>query len=74
MVLAAIPVLGLHIGQSGVATLPGSPALQAGLPGRRQGTFQARTPTRSEIVTQGSSHTDLKHLDLGQAARGDPGR
>ena len=36
MLLAAVPVLGLHIGQSGVATLPGSHALQAGLPGRRQ--------------------------------------
>ncbi len=33
MIAAAAPVVGLHIGQSGVNTLPAEPALQAGLPG-----------------------------------------
>ena len=46
LVLAAVPVLGLHIGQSGVATLPGScPPSRATLPS--PGTSPARTPTRS---------------------------
>jgi uncharacterized membrane protein YdfJ with MMPL/SSD domain len=61
MVLAAVPVLGLHIGQSGVATLPGSlPAKQGYLAVARY--FPGQDPNPVEIVTQGSSRTD--HADL----------
>jgi len=61
MLLAAIPVLGLHIGQSGVATLPGSlPSKQGYLAVARY--FPGQDPNPVEIVTQGSSHTD--HTDL----------
>jgi putative drug exporter of the RND superfamily len=61
MLLAAIPVLGLHIGQSGVATLPGSlPSKQGYLAVARY--FPGQDPNPIEIVTQGSSHAD--HADL----------
>ncbi len=61
MVLAAVPVLGLHIGQSGVATLPGSlPSKQGYLAVARY--FPGQDPNPVEIVTQGSSHAD--HTDL----------
>ncbi|HJZ09123.1 MAG TPA: MMPL family transporter, partial [Trebonia sp.] len=61
MLLAAVPVLGLHIGQSGVATLPGSlPSKQGYLAVARY--FPGQDPNPVEIVTQGSSHTD--HTDL----------
>ena len=61
MVLAAVPVLGLHIGQSGVATLPGSlPSKQGYLAVARY--FPGQDPNPVEVVTQGSSHTD--HTDL----------
>ncbi len=61
MLLAAVPVLGLHIGQSGVATLPDSlPAKQGYLAVARY--FPGQDPNPVEIVTQGSSHAD--HTDL----------
>jgi putative drug exporter of the RND superfamily len=61
MLLAAVPVLGLHIGQSGVATLPGSlPSKQGYLAVATY--FPGQDPNPVEIVTQGSSHTD--HTDL----------
>src|SRR6202020_3304260 len=61
LVLAAVPVLGLHIGQSGVATLPGSmPSKQGYLAVARY--FPGQDPNPVEIVTQGSSHAD--HTDL----------
>jgi uncharacterized membrane protein YdfJ with MMPL/SSD domain len=61
MLLAAVPVLGLHIGQSGVATLPGSlPSKQGYLAVTKY--FPGQDPNPVEIVTEGSSHTD--HTDL----------
>ncbi len=61
MLLAAVPVLGLHVGQSGVATLPGSlPSKQGYLAVARY--FPNQDPDPVEIVTQGSSDTD--HTDL----------
>ena len=61
MLLAAVPVLGLHIGQSGVATLPDTlPSKQGYLAVARY--FPGQDPNPVEIVTQGSSHTD--HTDL----------
>jgi putative drug exporter of the RND superfamily len=61
LLLAAVPVLGLHIGQSGVATLPDSlPSKQGYLAVARY--FPDQDPNPVEIVTQGSSHAD--HTDL----------
>ena len=61
MLLAAVPALVLHIGQSGVATLPGTlPSKQGYLAVARY--FPGQDPNPVEIVTQGSSHTD--HTDL----------
>jgi putative drug exporter of the RND superfamily len=61
MLLAAVPVLGLHIGQSGVATLPDSlPSKQGYLAVARY--FPGQDPNPVEIVTQGSSHTDRTDL------------
>ena len=61
MLLAAVPVLGLHIGQSGVATLPDTlPSKQGYLAVARY--FPGQDPNPVEIVTQGSSHAD--HTDL----------
>jgi uncharacterized membrane protein YdfJ with MMPL/SSD domain len=66
MLLAAVPVLGLHIGQSGVATLPGSlPSKQGYLAVARY--FPGQDPNPVEIVTQGSSHTDRTDLARLQA-------
>jgi uncharacterized membrane protein YdfJ with MMPL/SSD domain len=66
MLLAAVPVLGLHIGQSGVATLPGSlPSKQGYLAVARY--FPGQDPNPAEIVTQGSSHTDRTDLARLQA-------
>ena len=48
MVLAAVPVLGLHIGQSGVTALPGNlPSKQGYLAVQRYFPGQARTRSRS---------------------------
>jgi uncharacterized membrane protein YdfJ with MMPL/SSD domain len=67
MLLAAVPVLGLHIGQSGVATLPDSlPSKQGYLAVARY--FPGQDPNPVEIVTQGSSHTDLARLQATLAA------
>ena len=53
MVLAAVPVLGLHIGQSGIATLPGTlPSKQGYLAVARY--FPGQDPNPVEIVTQGA--------------------
>jgi len=61
MLLAAVPVLGLHLGQSGVATLPGSlPSKQGYLAVTRY--FPGQDPNPVEIVTQGSSPTDRTDL------------
>ena len=70
MLLAAVPVLGLHVGQSGVATLPGSlPSKQGYLAVARYFPGQDTNPV--EIVTQGSSdadHADLARLQARLAA------
>lgn len=61
MTVAAVPVLGLHTGQSGVATLPGTlPSKQGYLAVARY--FPSQDPDPVEIVTQGNSPTD--HADL----------
>jgi putative drug exporter of the RND superfamily len=67
MFLAAVPVLGLHIGQSGVATLPGTvPSKQGYLTVAKY--FPRQDPYPVEIVTAGSSPTDRRDLAKLQAA------
>jgi putative drug exporter of the RND superfamily len=67
MVLAAVPVLGLHIGQSGVATLPGTlPSKQGYLAVAKY--FPRQDPYPVEIVTAGSSPADRRDLAKLQAA------
>jgi RND superfamily putative drug exporter len=72
MVLAAVPVLGLHIGQSGVATLPGNlPSKQGYLAVQRYFPGQSQDPV--EIVAVGgggAARADLAKLDAVLA--GDP--
>ena len=66
MFLAAVPVLGLHIGQSGVATLPDYlPSKQGYLAVARY--FPGQDPYPVEIVTQGGSPTDRTDLARLQA-------
>ena len=66
LVLAAVPVLGLHIGQSGVATLPGSmPSKQGYLAVARY--FPHQDPNPVEVVTWGGSPAD--HRDLARLQR-----
>ena len=70
MIVAALPVLGLHIGQSGVATLPGTlPSKQGYLAVARY--FPGQHPNPVEIVAQGNSpadHADLATLQAALAA------
>ena len=55
MVLAAVPALGLHIGQSGVTTLPGNlPSKQGYLAVQRYFPGQSQEPV--EIVAAGGRH------------------
>jgi len=72
MVLAAVPVLGLHIGQSGVTTLPGNlPSKQGYLAVQRYFPGQSQNPV--EIVSAGGTGTaraDLAKLEAVLA--GDP--
>ncbi len=72
MVLAAVPVLGLHIGQSGVTTLPGNlPSKQGYLAVQRYFPGQSQDPV--EIVSVGGTGTaraDLAKLEAVLA--GDP--
>jgi RND superfamily putative drug exporter len=72
MVLAAVPVLGLHIGQSGVTTLPGNlPSKQGYLAVQRYFPGQSQDPV--EIVSvggAGSARADLSKLEA--ALAGDP--
>ncbi|MGZ4358767.1 MAG: MMPL family transporter [Gaiellaceae bacterium] len=64
MLAAASPTLGLHIGASGVSTLPGSvPSKQGYLALQRE--FPAQAPSPAQIVVQGgnaSVRTDLVAL------------
>ncbi len=70
MVLLAVPVLGLHIGQSGVATLPDSlPSKQGYLAVERY--FPGQDPNPVEIVAVGGERTaraDLAKLETVLAA------
>ena len=72
MVLAAVPVRGLHIGQSGVTTLPGNlPSKQGYLAVQRYFPGQSQDP--AEIVSvggAGSARADLAKLET--ALAGDP--
>jgi uncharacterized membrane protein YdfJ with MMPL/SSD domain len=72
MVLAAVPVLGLHIGQSGVTTLPGNlPSKQGYLAVQRY--FPGHSEDPVEIVSVGGTGTaraDLAKLEAVLA--GDP--
>jgi uncharacterized membrane protein YdfJ with MMPL/SSD domain len=61
MVLAAVPVLGLHIGQSGVATLPDSAASKQGYVAVAK-YFPSQDPYPVEIVTAGGSPADRADL------------
>ncbi|MCU1491991.1 MAG: hypothetical protein JWM85_3396 [Acidimicrobiaceae bacterium] len=66
MLLAAAPVLGLHIGQSGVSTLPNSlPSKQGYVAVQRL--FPNQNPYRVEIVANGASGTDRADLTKLQA-------
>jgi len=70
MVLAAVPVLGLHIGQSGVATLPDTlPSKQGYLAVAKY--FPSQDPYPVEIVTAGGSpaadRADLARLQAALA-------
>ena len=77
MLLAAVPVLGLHIGQSGVATLPNSlPSKQGYLAVQRN--FPTQDPYPVEIVAVGGTstvHADLSKLQtrLASDSRYGPG-
>jgi putative drug exporter of the RND superfamily len=77
MLLAAVPVLGLHIGSSGVSSLPGSaPAKQGYLMLERL--FPGQNPYPAEIVRSGggaAADGDLSHLraELHQDPRFGPG-
>ncbi len=56
MIAAAVPVFGLHIGASGVSTLPGNlPSKQGYLVLQRE--FPARSPDLAQIVVQGGSRS-----------------
>jgi RND superfamily putative drug exporter len=67
MILAAVPALGLHIGQSGVATLPDSlPSKQGYIAVARY--FPNQDPSPVEIVTAGRSPADRADLARLQAA------
>jgi putative drug exporter of the RND superfamily len=72
MVVVAVPLLGIHVGQSGVATLPNSlPSKQGYLAVQRY--FPNQDPYPVEIVTDGgdaSTHADLSRLEAVLA--GDP--
>jgi putative drug exporter of the RND superfamily len=66
MLLAAAPVLGLHIGQSGVSTLPNSlPSKQGYVAVQRL--FPNQNPYPVEIVVDGGSATDRADLAKLQA-------
>jgi len=77
MLLAAAPVLGLHIGQSGVTTLPGNlPSRQGYLEVQRY--FPNQDPNPVEIVTVGGgvrARADLSKLEavLASSPRFGPG-
>jgi len=70
MVVAAVPLLGIHVGQSGVATLPSSlPSKQGYVAVQRY--FPNQDPYPVEIVTDGgdaSTHGDLSKLEAVLAA------
>jgi RND superfamily putative drug exporter len=66
MVLAAVPALGLHIGQSGVATLPDTlPSKQGYIAVAKY--FPSHDPYPVEIVTAGGSPADRADLARLQA-------
>jgi uncharacterized membrane protein YdfJ with MMPL/SSD domain len=70
MALLAVPVLGLHIGQSGVATLPGSVASKQGYLALERN-FPGRSPNPVEIVAVGGhagTRADLSRLETVLAA------
>jgi len=52
MVIMAVPVLGLHVGQSGVSTLPNSVASKAGYVALERA-FPHQSPSPVEIIAQG---------------------
>jgi RND superfamily putative drug exporter len=65
LVIMAVPVLGLHIGQSGVSTLPDSVPSKAGYVALERA-FPNQSPSPVEIVAQGSSpvtRTDIGRLE-----------
>jgi RND superfamily putative drug exporter len=66
LLLAAAPVLGLHIGQSGVSTLPNSLPSKLGYVAVQR-FFPNQNPYPVEIVVDGSSHTDRVDLTKLQA-------
>jgi RND superfamily putative drug exporter len=67
MVLAAVPALGLHIGQSGVASLPDTlPSKQGFIAVAKY--FPSQDPYPVEIVTAGGSAADRADLARLQAA------
>ena len=71
MVLLAVPVLGLHIGQSGVTTLPGSlPSKQGYLAIERY--FPEQNPNPVEIVATGGHGAAVRLARLETALAHDP--
>jgi RND superfamily putative drug exporter len=65
MVIMAVPVLGLHVGQSGVSTLPNSVASKAGYMALERA-FPHQTPSPVEIIAQGpprADQSDIGHLE-----------
>lgn len=72
LIAAAIPLLGLHIGASGVATLPdGSPSKRGYLALQRE--FPSSSPYPAEIVVRGGGPTAAGELaNLGQRLAHDP--
>jgi RND superfamily putative drug exporter len=65
MLIMAVPVLGLHVGQSGVSTLPNSVASKAGYVALERA-FPHQSPSPVEIVAQGpprADQSDIGHLE-----------
>jgi RND superfamily putative drug exporter len=66
MLLAAVPAIGLHLGQSGVSTLPDSTAAKQGYRAVAM-QFPTANPNLVNIVVNGGSGTDREDLQRLQA-------
>jgi len=70
MLVAAIPIFGLHIGQSGVTTLPANMPSRIGYTALQR-EFPASSPYPIQIVTQGGGPAAARGLSLNQGIWGE---